>query len=381
MDAPDSGPHGEEVAALRRHLDAPDLWIPAATVALLAIGVITVHSASTVLSAERFHDPFYYFKRQVMWAGLGLLLMFLVSRLDYRAFAKYARHIMLLCLLFLGIVLIPHIGTVRGGSRAWLGIGTFGIQPSEFAKFGLILFFSWLLSRDPDRMLSFRKGLLPPLILMSLVVGLIMLEPDLGQSAVIAGATMIMVFVAGARARHLWALAGAGLAAFGAMVAVAPYRLERVVAFLNPWKYPDTSGYHIIMSLLALGRGGLIGAGLGGSTQKHLYLPEPQTDFIFAILTEELGLLGAAATILLFALLIWRGMRAAMRSRDRFGSYLAAGLTGVIAVQALINIGVVSGALPVTGITLPFLSYGGSSLTLMLTAVGVLMSVSRQMEY
>lgn len=360
---------------------ASDLWILFATVALLALGVIMVHSASTVLSTEHQHDPFYYFKRQVMWAGLGLTLMFLVSRVDYRVFEKHARTIMLLCLVFLAVVLIPHIGTVRGGSRAWLGIGTFGIQPSEFAKFGLIIFLSWHLSRSPDRMLSFRHGLLPTLLLMSLVVGLLMLEPDLGQSAVIGGATMLMVFVAGARARHLWGLAGAGLLAFSAMIAAAPYRLERVVSFLDPWKDPKGTGYHIIMSLLAVGRGGLLGVGLGGSTQKHLYLPEPQTDFIFAILTEELGLLGAAVTIALFGILLWRGMRAAMRAPDRFGSYLAAGLTGVIAVQVLINIGVVTGVLPVTGITLPFLSYGGSSLTLMLTAVGILLSVSRRSAY
>lgn len=358
-----------------------DLWIPFATIALLMIGVIMVHSASTVLSTEKLHDPFYYFRRQVMWAGIGLLLMFLVSRLDYRVWEKHAKVIMVLCLCFLAIVLIPHVGTVRGGSRAWLGIGTFGIQPSEFAKFGLVIYLSWHLSREPDRMLSFRQGLLPPLLLMSLVVGLIMLEPDLGQSAVIGGAVMLMVFVAGARARHLIGLALAGLLAFAALIAAAPYRLERIVSFLDPWKDPKGSGYHIIMSLLAVGRGGLLGMGLGASTQKYFYLPEPQTDFIFAILTEELGLLGATATIALFGILLWRGMRAAMRVPDRFGSYLAAGLTGVIAMQVLINIGVVTGALPVTGITLPFLSYGGSSLTLMLTAVGILLSVSRRASY
>ena len=357
----------------------PSDWlIPLSTVALLIIGIVMVHSASTVLSADHYRDPYYFLKRQVMWAAVGLTLMVLVSRVDYLIFERYARLIMLLCLIFLALVLVPHIGQVRGGSRAWLGIGTFGIQPSEFAKFGLIIFFSWLLSRDPDRMLSFYRGLAPPLFLMAGVIALIMLEPDLGQSAVIAGATMIMVFVGGARMRHLLALAAGGAAAFAAMIAVAPYRLERVVSFLDPWKYPKTSGYHIIMSLLALGRGSLIGVGLFGSTQKHLYLPEPQTDFIFAILTEELGLLGAAVTIALFAVLLWRGMRAAMRAPDRFGAYLAAGLTGVIAVQVMINVGVVTGMLPVTGITLPFLSYGGSSLTLMLTAVGMLMSVSRR---
>ncbi len=358
-----------------------DLMIPLVTMCLLALGVMMVHSASTVVSQEHFHDSFFYVKRQLLWAGLGLLSMYAMSRIDYRIFARYARQIMLLCVLFLGVVLVPHVGQVRGGSRAWLGIGTFGIQPSEFAKFGLIIFYSWFLSRNPDRMLSFKRGLAPPLALMALVIGLIMLEPDLGQSAVIAGATMLMIFVAGVRRRHLLAMAGTGLVAFAALIVSAPYRLERVTSFMNPWKYRSGIGYHIIMSLIALGQGALLGVGLGHSTQKHFYLPEPQTDFIFAILAEELGFIGAALAILLFSVLIWRGLRTAMRVPDRFGSLLAAGLTGVIAVQVFINIGVVIGLLPVTGITLPFISYGGSSLTLMLTAVGILMNISRYAHY
>ncbi len=360
---------------------SPDFMIPLVTIVLLAIGVVMVHSASTILSQEHFHDAFYYFKRQLMWAALGLISMTVMSRIDYRIFARYARHILLMCLLFLGLVLIPHIGQVRGGSRAWLGLGTFGIQPSEFAKFGLLIFLSWFLSQEPDRMRSFRKGLIPPLGVMGLVIGLIMLEPDLGQSAVIAGATMIMIFVAGARMKHLMGMGFVGVVAFALLIVAAPYRLARILSFLDPWKYPATIGYHIIMSLIALGQGALLGVGLGHSTQKHLYLPEPQTDFIFAILSEELGLIGGAFVILLFTVLIWRGLRAAMRAPDRFGSYLATGLTGVIAVQVFINVGVVTGLLPVTGITLPFLSYGGSSLTLMLSAIGILMNISRFAHY
>ncbi len=363
------------------HTKRVDLWIPITTISLLVIGIFMVHSASTVLSLQRFHDSFYYVKRQLLWAGLGTALMVLMSRVDYRVFERYARLILLICIIFLALVLIPHIGQVRGGSRAWLGIGTFGIQPSEFAKFGLIIFLSWLFSRFPDRMLSFRQGFLPPLLVMGIVVGLIMLEPDLGQSAVVGGATMIMVFVAGARIRHLLYLVFAGLAGFAVMIVMAPYRLERVVSFLDPWKYPDTIGYHIIMSLIALGRGAILGVGLGHSTQKFSYLPEPQTDFIFAILTEELGMIGAVFVLFLFAIVIWRGLHAAMRAQDRFGMYLAAGLTGIIAVQVCINVGVVTALLPVTGITLPFISYGGSSLTLMLTAVGILMSISSHADY
>lgn len=357
---------------------AADLWIPLITLCLLVIGVLMVHSASTVLSLERYHDAFYYVKRQALFASLGLLSMWLMSRLDYHWLKKYNYVLVIFSFLFLALVLIPHVGQVRGGSRAWLGIGTFGIQPSEFAKFGLIIFFSGWFSNNPDRMLFFRKGLLPPLLVMSGAVLLIMMEPDLGQSAVIAGATLILIFVAGIPIRYLGVLAGAGAVAFAGLVAAAPYRLARIMSFLDPWKYPKTIGYHIIMSLIALGQGALLGSGIGGSTQKHLYLPEPQTDFIFAILSEELGFVGAVTTLLLFAFLLYRGLRAAWLAPDRFGSYLAAGLTSVIAVQVFINVGVVTGLMPVTGITLPFLSYGGSSLTLMLTAVGILMSVSRQ---
>ncbi len=354
-----------------------DWMIPITTISLLVIGLLMVHSASTYLSAERHADAFYYFKRQLMWAGIGLLFMFGLSRVDYRIFLKYARSILFFCLVFLALVLVPHVGQVRGGSRAWLGIGTFGIQPSEFAKFGLLIFLSAYLSDEPDRMLSFKRGLVPPLLIMTLFIGLIMLEPDLGQSAVIAGATLLLVFVAGARARHLLSLLAVGLVLFAGLIAAAPYRLMRILSFLDPWKYPRGIGYHIIMSLIAVGRGSFLGQGLGNSTQKFLYLPEPQTDFIFAILTEELGFLGALLTLFLFGVLIWRGLRVAMQARDRFGAYLAAAFTGVIGIQVFINIGVVTGILPVTGITLPFISYGGSSLMLLLSAVGILMSISR----
>lgn len=356
---------------------APDLWIPACTVALLAIGVVMVHSAGTVASTLRYHDAFYHVKRQLLWAGIGLISMLVVSRIDYRLYQRHAKLILGGSVVLLLLVLLPHVGQVRNGSRAWIGLGTFGVQPSEFAKFSLIIFLSWYFTRDPDRIQSFRRGLLPPLAFVGAIAGLIMLEPDLGQTAVLIGSALVLIFVAGARLSHLTALAAAGLLGFAALVAAAPYRLARVISFVDPWKYPDTTGYHVIMSLIALGRGALLGVGIGASTQKQLYLPEPQTDFIFAILTEELGLIGAAVALFLFGTLLWRGLRAALRAPDRFGTYLATGLTAIVGVQVFVNVGVVTGLLPVTGITLPFISYGGSSLTLMLTAMGILMSISR----
>lgn len=364
-----------------RTRNAFDPLIAIVTIVLLCIGVIMVHSASSVVSADKFNDSFFYAKRQLLWASLGVISMYWFANFDYHRLRAWAPKIAVMSFLFLAIVLIPGIGTIRGGSRAWLGIGSFGVQPSEFAKLGLVIFLAHFLADSEERMQSFRKGLLPPLFLALVGVGLIMLEPDLGQSVVIMGTTIILLFAAGAKLEHLAGLGGIGLIGFAGLVAAAPYRLNRITAFLDPWKDPLATGYQIIQSLYALGSGGVLGVGLGNSKQKFLYLPEPQTDFVFSILGEELGFLGAAAVLFLFALLVWRGIRCAIFAVDRFGSLLAIGITGMIAVQVLINIGVVSGSIPATGITLPFLSYGGSSLTLMLTGIGILLNISRQAVY
>ncbi|MFC4770214.1 stage V sporulation protein E [Effusibacillus consociatus] len=353
----------------------PDLVIIVTVLLLLGIGVVTVYSASAI-KAQVYGDSFYFAKRQLIWAVAGLGMMFFMMDFDYTRLKKWAKVIMLSCFFLLIIVLTP-LGVERNGTQGWLGIGSFGIQPSEAAKLGLIIFFAWYLERYQDQIHEFKKGLLPPLGLMVLAVGLIMLEPDLGQSTVIAGTTLILIFAAGARVKHLLALASLAIPVFVALVIVAPYRLKRIFAFLDPWKYELDAGYQIIQSLYALGPGGLMGLGLGRSRQKFLYLPEPQTDFIFAILAEELGFIGGATVLILFLLLLWRGVRTAVTAKDTFGSLLAIGITGMIAVQVIINIGVVTGSMPVTGITLPFISYGGSSLLLMLTGVGILLNISR----
>lgn len=363
---------------MQRSRPSLDLIMLGVTLVLLLIGVVMVHSASTVLSEKNFGDPYYFAKRQVMWATLGVIGMLLLSRYDYHQLRALAPKLAVAAFLFLVVVLIPGVGKNVNGSQAWLGIGSFGVQPSEFAKLVMVIFLAHFLADSEDRMQSFMRGFLPPLFLSLVAVGLIMLEPDLGQSVVIMGATIILLYAAGARLRHLSTLAGAGLVAFGALVAIAPYRMDRITAFLNPWKDPLGTGYQIIQSLYALGSGGMLGLGLGQSRQKYLYLPEPQTDFVFSILGEELGFLGAVTILSLFALLIWRGFRTAMFAPDAFGSLLAAGITGMIAVQVLVNVGVVSGSIPATGVTLPFISYGGSSLTLMLAGMGILLNISRQ---
>ncbi|WJH33087.1 stage V sporulation protein E [Paenibacillus sp. CC-CFT747] len=355
----------------------PDLIIMTSAVMLLVIGVLMVYSASAVLAFREFGDSFYYVKRQAIFAALGIGAMILTANVDYWVWKKYAKLGLLICFVLLLIVLIPGIGVVRGGARSWLGIGSFGIQPSEFMKLGMILFLAKLLSQEQSRITLFTRGLLPPLLIMGAAFGLIMLQPDLGSGTVLVGASLLIIWTAGARVMHLSMLGLAGVAGFVGLILNAPYRLKRITGFLDPWADPLGSGYQIIQSLYAIGPGGLVGLGFGKSLQKYSYLPEPQTDFIYSIVAEELGFMGGAFVIGLFAVLVWRGIRTAISAQDTFGSLLAIGITGMVAVQVMINIGVVIGMFPVTGITLPFISAGGSSLTLMLTAIGILLNISR----
>lgn len=356
---------------------APDYWLLGSILGLLAIGLVMVYSAGSVLAFHDYGDSFYFVKRQLLFAVLGVVSLVFMMNLDYRILRKYAKIGLILCFALLVIVLIPGIGVVRGGARSWLGISSFGIQPSEFMKLGMILFLSYWLSKEDYRITDFTKGLLPPLGMIGLAFGLIMLQPDLGTGTVMFGASLLIVFTAGARIRHLAGLAAVGVIGFVGLILAAPYRLQRITAFLDPWSDPLGAGYQIIQSLYAIGPGGLAGLGLGMSRQKYSYVPEPQTDFIFSILAEETGFIGGLLVLLLFLILVWRGMRVAMTVDDTFGSLLAVGIVGMVGVQVVINIGVVIGLMPVTGITLPLISYGGSSLTLMLTALGILLNLSR----
>ncbi|PTX51236.1 spore cortex peptidoglycan biosynthesis regulator SpoVE [Melghirimyces profundicolus] len=356
---------------------APDVVIITVILSLLTIGVIMVYSASAAYSYHKFGDSFFYAKRQMLFAALGVFLMLFVSRLDPRLFYQRAKSGLFICFFLLVLVLIPGVGMVRGGARSWLGIGAFSIQPSEFMKLGVILFLARYLTLNARETGTFLKGLAVPLSIAGAAFALIMLQPDLGTGTVLMGTAFVLIFAAGAKMRYLAGLCMAGVIGFAGLVMAAPYRVKRITAFLDPWQDPLGAGYQVIQSLFAIGPGGLMGLGLGMSRQKHLYLPEPHTDFIFSILAEELGFLGAGTAIVLFAVLVWRGLRVAILVPDMFMSLVAAGVTGMIVIQAVINVGVVTGAFPVTGITLPFLSYGGSSLTLTLVAVGLLLNLSR----
>lgn len=360
----------------------PDLVLIIVTLSLLAIGLIMVYSASAIWATYKFEgDSFYFVKRQMLFAFVGVIAMFFIMNVDYWTWRTWSKVIIIVCFVLLVIVLVPGIGMARNGSRSWIGVGAFSIQPSEFMKLAMIAFLAKFLAERQKLITSFKKGLLPSLGMVFLAFGLIMLQPDLGTGTVMIGTCIVMIFISGARVSHFVLLGLIGVAGFVGLILSAPYRMKRITSFLNPWEDPLGSGFQIIQSLYAIGPGGLFGLGLGQSRQKFFYLPEPQTDFIFAILSEELGFIGGTLVILLFALLLWRGIRIALGAPDLYGSLIAVGIIAMVAIQVMINIGVVIGLMPVTGITLPFLSYGGSSLTLMLIAIGVLLNISRYSRY
>lgn len=359
----------------------PDFILIFTALSLLSIGIIMVYSASAQWAMIRTGDSFFFAKRQLLFGAVGVIAMFFVMQIDYWVWRTYAKVILIVCLLLLVAVLIPGIGQVRGGAQSWIGVGAFSIQPSEFIKLGLIAFLAKYLSENQKKITSFKKGLLPSLSFVILAFGLIMLQPDLGTGAVLVGTCVVMIFVSGARIAHFVGLGLIGLVGFVALIISAPYRIQRITSFLDPWSDALGAGFQIIQSFYALGPGGLLGLGLGQSRQKFGYVPEPHTDFIFAILAEELGFIGGSFVILLFCLLLWRGIRIALGAPDLYGSLLAVGIMGMVVIQVIINIGVVIGLMPVTGITLPFLSYGGSSLTLMLVALGILLNISRYARY
>ncbi|MEN6462044.1 MAG: putative lipid II flippase FtsW [Syntrophomonas sp.] len=358
----------------------PDFVLFITTLALVGIGLVMVFSSSAVTSNVWYDDAYHFFKKQLEWAVISIIAMIVVMKINYLRLKELAVPLVVISLVCLVLVISPVGHAVKGSSR-WLGVGPFVLSPSELTKIALVMFLAKSMDTNLDKIKSFKQGVLPYLIILALVDGLIMIQPDLGTSVTIAGTVFFLLVVAGAQWSHLGLIFMSGLGAIGAAIAVAPYRMERVVAFLNPWKYASDEGFQIIQSLYALGSGGLFGMGLGRSRQKFFYLPEQHTDFIFAILGEELGFIGAFVVLSLFLLFAWRGYKIAINAPDNYGSLLAAGITTMVVLQAAINIGVVSGALPVTGITLPFISYGGSSLLFSMIGVGLLLNISRYSTY
>jgi len=316
-------------------------------------GLIMIYSSSYIWAEYKFNDPFRYVKLQGIFLFIGIILMFFISKIDYKLYYKYATPIFLFCLVLLGLVLIPGIGKIRNGSRSWFGIGSLGIQPSEFMKLSLIILTSKYLSNSDKNIKSFSKGILPILLLLGLVFFLIMLQPDFGTGMIIVVSILALLFISGANMKFFFISGIIGVIGIVVLILIAPYRMDRIISFLNPWSDPLGTGFQIIQSLYAIGPGGIFGLGFLNSSQKHFYLPEPQTDFIFSIISEELGIVGIFIVSFFFISILSCGIKIALKSKNLFSKYLSFGMTFQILFQAVMNLMVVVGLIPVTGYTLP----------------------------
>lgn len=346
-------------------------------VLLLSIGVVMIYSTSAFFAQDKFNDSYYFLKRQALWIVCGLVAFACAVNVDYHDLRAHSRSLIFASIGLLALVFVPGMGRTAGGASRWIWCGCFSFQPSEMAKFALILYLADVLARKQRQIGQFWRGLLMPLVLAAVMLGLVVKQPDLGTTVLMALMLVIMLFVAGVRLRLLLLLALAAVAAVCALVFSSDYRWRRIVAFLNPWADPAGTGFQIIQSFIALGSGGLTGMGLAQSRQKFYYLPAAHTDFIFSIIGEELGLIGAGVIVTLFLALLVLGMSICRKAPDFYGRLLAFGIVSVLSLQAIINIAVVTGALPTKGLPLPFISFGGSSMIINLFAVGVLMNIGK----
>lgn len=347
---------------------------------LLAIGVAMVFSASSISSQLKYDDQYFFLKSQGAYAILSIVVMLFLSRLDYRIWGKLAPLMVLISFVLLLLVFVPGVGLNLNGASRWIQIGPMTMQPSEFAKFALVLFMAKSISNKKDKIRTFTQGVLPYIMLMGIYAVLIILEPNKSMAIIFVLIAFIMLFSAGAKIWHL-AVWGLPLIPAGIYILLKDqYSLNRITSYLDPWSDPLNTGYQAIQSLLALGSGGLFGLGLGNSRQKFFYIPEPQNDFIFSIIGEELGFIGTSTIIILFLLLIWRGMRIAMHCQDRFGSLLATGIVIMIGIQVALNIAVATVTIPTTGVSLPFISSGGTSLLFVMANMGILLNISKNIK-
>lgn len=365
----------------------PDFLLLILTLLLVGFGLVMVFSASSNLSvaSDAFNrDPLYFTKRQLIWIAAGVMLLLVLMNVPYRRFKR--GYVLYFIPTVIMLVLVPFIGEERNGARSWFGIASLGIQPTEFAKLALILYLGAVISKKDERIRDFKRGLLPVTLVIAFFCGLIMLQPDLGSAMVIAMFAAVIVFAGGAKLKHL-ALVGlcAGLLLtvyVSISMLVEPkvwdYRIARLTSYLNPMEDQLDSGWHLIKSLEALGHGGLTGAGFGHSVQKLKYLPFPYNDFIFSVIAEEFGFIGSTLFLLTYLFFIWRGIVVALRCPDQYGTLVGIGVMCMIGIQAVINIGGVVGAIPITGVTLPLISYGGSSIIVTLGSIGILLSISRE---
>lgn len=345
---------------------------------LLAVGVVMIYSASSYYSMFHYDDSMYYLKRQLVWAVLGMSGMIFVMNIDYHNIRKFTPHLLIITIpVLLAVFFFP---AVKGAQR-WIHLGPLSFQPSELAKYVVVLFLAMSIDIKGDGIKKFGSGIVKYLAIAGIFAGLILAEKNLSIAAITMIVTFILLFVGGGRIKHLFGYIAPTLIGLAiAFTILEPYRMRRLMNFLDPWKDAAGDGYQLIQSFYALGAGGITGLGLGQSRQKTLYMPEPHNDFIFSIIGEELGLIGCLVIIGLFLFFVYRGMRVAMTSIDVYGTLLATGITSVIAIQAIINIAVVTGSMPVTGVPMPFISYGGTSLVINMLAMGILLNISRYSE-
>lgn len=354
-----------------------DFWILFTVLVMLAMGTVMVFSASSYSADYYFNNKYHFLLRQLIWGAVGIISMFVFSNIDYRRIAASSPILMVISTIMLALVLIPGIGTVINDSRRWFDLKFTTFQPSEFTKIAMILFFSFSLSKNNDKLKYFFRGLLPYLMVVGVTALLLLKEPHMSATILITLVSVVLLFCAGARVWHFILLAVPIGAVGWQLIKSAKYRMNRIIAFTDPFKYSSDEGFQVVNSLYAIASGSFFGRGLGRSLQKNLYLPEPHNDFIFAILAEELGFIGAFTVIVLFMLFIWRGIKVAMNAPDMLGSLIAMGITSLIALETIINIAVVTSTVPTTGMPLPFFSAGGTSTVFLLTSIGILLNISK----
>lgn len=355
-----------------------DFLLTIIVLGLVVFGVIMVFSASYYSSISETGDPYSYLKDDLKWAIFGAFAMLLAATFDYHHYRKFAPALLAISFVLLGLLFTP-LGVTRNNATRWIGVGGFTLMPGEVAKICAIVFVAWYLSKDPTRIRSFFRGVVPLFVLSGAYFGLIILQPNLSTAITLVAIIVGMMFIAGLNIAYLVGIGGIGVVGILGLIFTDQegYWMKRITSFVDPFQDPLGSGWQVIQSLLALGSGGLFGVGLGKSIQKTLYLPEPQNDFIFSIIGEELGFIGALLLIVCYVILIWRGSHIALNAPDLFGSLIAAGITIMLAVQVILNIAVVTSSMPPTGITLPFVSYGGNALMLFMGSFGILLNISR----
>ncbi len=358
------------------HGGKPDVMLLFVTLILVSVGMVMIYSSSFIIAHDRFGDEYHFLKKQIIFGLVGLVIMVALSKFPYLLWKKAAYLGVIMSIVLLSLLLVPGVGAKVGGATRWLRLGAFSFQVSEAVKIAMILFIAYYFTKKADHVKHFFRIVTVPFSITMIVAALMLMQPDFGTAVITLTVVMFMYFIAGGRIIHMAGLAAAALPVAFVILVRESYRLERLMAFRNPWKDPSDTGFQIIQSFISFGSGGTFGVGLGNSMQKLYYLPEPHTDFILSVIAEEGGFIGVAIVISLFAVLIVRGFLISFRARESFGTLLAAGLTVLLAVEGFINMAAVMGIIPTKGLALPFLSYGGTSLIMSMAAVGILLNIS-----